>query len=242
MLNCYRSLSHASLVGGKWQTRYFKDNLDPRFHVVLGPKAAVYDRLLTIISADKKMLHLYPFAFIEKTTRHKWSMFNAFRKILPGRHVLVISPFSASIEKNFIHRKHFFRDYNYPDFHLLTYNTPITYKGLPEDYYPHRDWFQTVEAMKVEVEKIEFDIALLACGSYAMPLGTHIAGVVKRKAVYVGGILQLYFGIMGRRFRDAFYTDQINAEYFITAEEASRYTRHVSVPENSRKDGFGAYF
>ena len=242
MLSCYRSLSHASLVGGKWQTRYFKGNLDPRFHVTLGSKGGVYDRLLEMIAADKKVFSLYPFAFIEKTTRHKWSMFNAFRAILPARRVLVVSPFSKSIEKNFTRRKHFFRDYDYPEFHLLTYNTPITYKGLPDDYYPHHDWFQTVHAIKSDVEKIDFDIALLACGSYAMPLGTHIAGVMKRKAMYVGGILQFYFGIMGRRYQNEFYTDQINAEYFITAEEASKYTRHITVPEDARKDGFGAYF
>jgi len=40
------------------------------------------------------------------------------------------------------------------------------------------------------------------------------------KVTYIGGLLQLYFGIMGRRYRNQFFTDLINAEYFITAGRA----------------------
>lgn len=58
-----------------------------------------------------------------------------------------------------------------------------------------------------------------------------------RKAIYVGGLLQLYFGIMGRRYADEFFTDQINAEYFITAEEADRYKRHVTITPRPLKRG-----
>jgi hypothetical protein len=242
LLACYRSLTHASLVGKKWQTLYFKANIGPHQYVDVGVKSGAYHYLLETISTGDKNVYLYPFGFIEKTTRHKWSMFNAFRYILAGKRVLVASPFSGSIEKNFKNRTSFFRNYDYPEFRLATYTTPVTYRGLPDHYYPHQDWFHTVEAMKADVQRIEFDIALLGCGSYAVPLGTHISEVMGRKAIYVGGVLQLYFGIMGRRYINPFFTDQINAEYFVTAEEADKYMSHVTVSSETPKEGFGAYF
>jgi hypothetical protein len=242
VLACYGSSTHASLGGKKWQTLYFKSNMPSRHYVDVGVKSRVYDHLLEIISNGDKELCLYPFRFVEKTTKHKWSMFNAFREILRGKRVLVVSPFSRSIEINFKNRGYFFRNYDYPEFSLITYTTPITYKGLPDDYYPHQDWFHTADSMKTEVARIEFDIALLGCGSYALPLGAHICDVMGRKAIYVGGLLQLYFGIMGRRYADEFFTDQINAEYFITAEEAGRYKSHVTITPQAPKEGFGAYF
>ena len=78
-----------------------------------------------------------------------------------------------------------------------------------------------------------------------MTLGDHIAAGLGRKAVYVGGILQLYFGVMGRRYENPFFLNQIRPQYFVRAEEeAERYLtpmRHPSAP-NAPKEGFGAYF
>jgi hypothetical protein len=241
LLSSYRALVHASLVGGKWLTRYFRDNINPQFWVEIGDQAGVYDHFLGLIANKNDDCFLYPFSFIEKTTSHHWSLFNAFREILKDKKVLVISPFSKTIQDNFRNREHFFRDYEYPEFDLVTYNTPITYKGLPDDLYPHRNWFATVEAMKGEISKIDFDIALLSCGSYAMPLGDFICAGMNKKGLYVGGVLQLYFGIMGRRYANPFFLNQINKEYFVQAEERGTYLKHISIAANSAMEGFGAY-
>jgi hypothetical protein len=241
LLNSYKALTYASLVGGKWLTLYFKENLNPKFWVDVGEKAAAYDYLLQLISEGHEQCFLFPFPFIEKTTSHEWSLFNAFREILKGKNVLVISPFSKTIQDNFRNRTHFFRNYEYPDFNLVTYTTPITYKGLPDNLYPHRNWFATVESMKGEIDNIDFDIALLSCGSYAMPVGDFIARRMKKKALYVGGVLQLYFGIMGRRYVNPFFLNQINQEYFVRAEERELYLRHISISADSATEGFGAY-
>jgi hypothetical protein len=75
-----------------------------------------------------------------------------------------------------------------------------------------------------------------------MPLGLHIRDVLKKKAIYVGGVLQLYFGIMGRRYENIFFTNQIDIEKFIYPVESSDYMQHVTVPSESAKEAFGAYF
>ena len=242
MLSSYKALTHASLVGEKWLTLYFKHNIHPSFWTEVGDKVGVYNHLLKLIQRGDKDVFLYPFPFIEKTTSHPWSMFNAFREILRERKVLVVSPFSRTIKHNFHNRHMFFKHYEYPAFELQTYNSPITYKGLPDALYPHRSWFSTADAMKREISQLDFDIALLSCGSYSMPIGDFICHNMKKKAVYVGGVLQLYFGIMGRRYNNPFFLDQINTNVFVNAEEREDYLSHVTVPANGATEGFGAYF
>ena len=53
--------------------------------------------------------------------------------------------------------------------------------------------------MKTEVDKKEYDIAIIGCGSYSIPLGAHIKGAGKM-AVHLGGTTQLLFGIKGSRW------------------------------------------
>ena len=241
LFDCYLPLRHASLVGGRPVTLYFKENINPKFWMDDDGKAAVYDYLINRIHDVSRDLSLYPYPFIEKTTSHQWSLFNAFREILPGKKVLILTPFSQTIEKNFHNRVHFFKDYEYPEFTALPLTTPITYKGLPSNLYPHDDWFETVDALKASIAEIEFDIALLACGSYAMPLGDYIARGLRKKAVYVGGVLQLYFGIMGRRYENVFFTSRMNEEFFVRAEERDLYLQYIKVVPDSATEAFGAY-
>jgi len=143
---------------------------------------------------------------------------------------------------NFKNRHQFFGNYSYPDFSLLTYNTPITYEGLPEEFYPDADWFETLARMKREISDLDFDIALLSCGSYAMPLGIFIRDVLLKKAIYVGGCLQLFFGVMGRRYENPFFLDQINATAFIHPVERDRFLAHCTIGPETAREAFGAYF
>jgi len=53
--------------------------------------------------------------------------------------------------------------------------------------------------MKREIEKQDFDICLIGCGAYGFPLAAHVKKIGK-KAVHMGGSLQLLFGIRGKRW------------------------------------------
>jgi hypothetical protein len=75
-----------------------------------------------------------------------------------------------------------------------------------------------------------------------MPLGVFIEQTMRRKAVFVGGVLQLFFGLLGRRYMNPYFLDQINAEYFIRPLESDNYRVQVDVPEGYPRDAFGAYF
>ena len=57
----------------------------------------------------------------------------------------------------------------------------------------------TFEMMCDDISKIDFDVALLGCGGYGLPLCNYIRHTLGKSAIYVGGGLQLLFGVMGSR-------------------------------------------
>ena len=65
------------------------------------------------------------------------------------------------------------------------------------------DWRISLSRLTARVDaayKVErFDVALLSCGGLGMLLGHHLVQQ-GRSAVYVGGWLQVLFGIMGQRW------------------------------------------
>jgi len=63
------------------------------------------------------------------------------------------------------------------------------------------DWFEALDYMKKEIEKKDFDIAIIGCGAYGLPLAAHVKSIGKQ-ALHVGGGVQLFFGIRGKRWDD----------------------------------------
>jgi len=242
LLRLYRRCNRLTICQPDWLTTFFPASIDPVLQVSAGDKARIYRDLLDSIATQQGNVSLWPYLFVERIIEGPWTLFRAFAEALSGRRVLVVSPFARSITANFVRRKKFFKNYDYPDFELITFNVPITYAGLPPDHYPHHDWFATATAMQQQIQQMDFDIALLGCGSYAMPLGVFIEQTMRRKAIFVGGVLQLFFGILGRRYMNPYFLNQINPEQFIRPMEAERYAAQVNVAEGYPRDAFGAYF
>jgi hypothetical protein len=242
LLDCYKQSGHLIFCNYQLLSLYFKDFLHPSFYKESFEDKDGFVKLVDDIVAAQPDIICYPYQFVERVVFDQWDMFRVFSTILPDKKVLVISPFAESIQLNFPKRNKFFnRGFVYPDFQLVVYNTPITYEGLPDEFYPHASWFETLEQMKTDIAKIDFDVALLSCGSYALPLGVFIEKKLNRKAVYVGGILQIFFGITGRRY-DAGFGDQINVEQFIHPVERDRYLKFFTIDDHTAREAFGAYF
>lgn len=114
---------------------------------------------------------------------------------LEGKKVLVIHPFEASILENYQNRKRLFSNAGIlPDFDLKTIKAVQSIAGNRTGF---TDWFEALDSMKQQMENTDFDIALIGAGAYGLPLGAY-AKELGKKAVHLGGILQLYFGIKGR--------------------------------------------
>jgi hypothetical protein len=119
-------------------------------------------------------------------------------KALEGKNVLVIHPFEDSIIKQYEKRKFLFKDPNVlPSFNLKTIKSVQTIAGNNQEKY--RDWFHALDIMKEQMEKTDFDIALIGCGAYGLPLAAH-AKKIGKKGFHLGGATQVLFGIIGDRW------------------------------------------
>lgn len=131
---------------------------------------------------------------------------NPWTRVLEGKNVLVIHPFAELIEKQFYENRHnlFENESVLPDFKLQTIKAVQSIGGDSTDF---KNWFEALEWMKKEIDKRNFDICLIGCGAYGFPLAAHCKRIGK-KAVHMGGALQLLFGIKGKRWEDDNYAEQ----------------------------------
>lgn len=142
--------------------------------------------------------------------------------------VLVIHPFSDSVQNNYQIKQDLFDNNLFlPDFKLLTYRPVQSIAGNKTSY---KTWFEALETMKQDILNIDFDIALIGAGAYGLALGAYIKGLGK-KAIHIGGILQLFFGIRGKAWDKYNYHN----EYWTRPLEAER-------PEGLEKVEAGRYW
>lgn len=120
---------------------------------------------------------------------------------LRGKRVLVVHPFVETIRQQYAHREKLFPREILPDFELLLLPAVQSLGGQNNRF---KDWFEALQWMKNQMDKIDYDVVLLGCGAYGFPLAAH-AKRTGHKAVHIGGSLQLFFGIKGRRWESAGY-------------------------------------
>lgn len=118
---------------------------------------------------------------------------------LLGKRVLVISPFSESIKKQYAKRNEIWPNKNIlPDFDLLTIKAPLS-AGIvkPES----EDWFEALNKMKDQMDTLDYDVAMIGAGAFSLPLAAHAKDKGKI-GLHLGGALQILFGIVGKRWRE----------------------------------------
>ena len=80
----------------------------------------------------------------------------------------------------------------------------ITYKSVQSMLYTktvYNNWFEALEEMKKDIASIDFDIAIVGCGAYGMPLSAYIKQIGKT-AIHMAGWTQILFGIKGKRWEE----------------------------------------
>ncbi len=119
---------------------------------------------------------------------------------LLGKKILIVSPFVDSFQKQLKNGFNMFVDPTKRIFHkdqeFVFYKSFNTLAGN----HIHSNWIETFNIMCEDISKLDFDIALLSCGGYGMPLSNYIKNNLKKSVIYVGGGLQLLFGVAGMRW------------------------------------------
>lgn len=119
---------------------------------------------------------------------------------LRGKKVLVVHPFKESIENQYAKRELLFENPDMlPEFELTVVKAVQTIAGEKDDRF--EKWEQALEYMYQEVMRHEFDVAIIGCGAYGMPLASMLKKAGKI-AIHLGGATQLLFGIKGNRWDD----------------------------------------
>lgn len=122
-----------------------------------------------------------------------------FPELFQNKKVLIITSHGDSVVYQI--QRHF-----YDIFHPFTIFHPTTmiqvYKctqqnGVNGDGY---GWKGHYLKMCYDISQYDFDVAFIGCGGFSNLLGYYIYNTMRKSAIYVGGPIQIYFGIMGKRW------------------------------------------
>lgn len=145
---------------------------------------------------------------------------HAFR----GKRILIISAFVDSIKEKISKREKIYGIDLFPECEFVFIKPPQT-----QGENPSREFYIELNEFVDNIKQIsgQFDIALVSCGGYGNLVCSEIYKIGK-SALYIGGVLQMYFGIYGSRWERE------------RADILSLYkNEHWSRPkENERPEGF----
>ena len=122
---------------------------------------------------------------------------NPWTLSLQGSRLLIISPFAESMEIKVPHLKEIYGVDLFPECSFIFIKPPQT-----QGDQPSQEWSVELDNFcdKLRDIKDDFDIALCSCGGYGNPVCSFIYSKLNKSAIYVGGVLQMYFGIYGERW------------------------------------------
>lgn len=128
-----------------------------------------------------------------------WRVYqNPWSAGLAGKRVLVIHPFADTIQRQYQKREQIFPGTDIlPEFELITLKAVQTIAGEQDERFI--DWFKALSYMYHEAIKREFDVAIIGCGAYGLPLAAMLKEYGKQ-AIHLGGAVQILFGIKGKRW------------------------------------------
>lgn len=155
---------------------------------------------------------------------------NGWGHSLANKKVLVVSPFVDSMSAQVDRLSLVFPDIFVPQFDFLFLKAPLTQGGLHDG----RSYESYLREMKDSLNNLEFDVALISAGAYSLPLAAQ-AKLQGKKGIHAGGALQLFFGIIGRRYEDDGLVRKFLNEYWKRPYEHER-------PKNWQKIEGGCYW
>ena len=175
------------------------DDALTKFTRLMEQDASCLDILGSWLSEEVQIRNLFSTAAIIpiETILYPYRQKNPWTLSLEKKRVLVVHPFEDTIKIQYPKRHLLFSGIKvFPDCQLITLKAVQSLRGENDRF---ETWFDALDWMCREIDKLEFNVALIGAGAYGFPLAAHIKRS-GRKAVHVGGALQLMFGIKGKRW------------------------------------------
>jgi hypothetical protein len=162
---------------------------DKQGHVYPAVRGA-QDYIEERVCASKKMFWGFAFDVFHYINGIPWTF------ALRGKRLLIITAFEHSVKEKIPIREKIYGVDLFPECTFITLKPPQTQGNEPSQEF-------NIEFLnftrRVDELKGQYDIALVACGGYGAPIVNYIY-TQGTPAIYVGGVLQMYFGILGARW------------------------------------------
>lgn len=155
-------------------------------------------------------------------------------KALENKRVLVVSPFTDTITKQYKKRDLIWKNHQglLPNFTLLTIKVPQSQVLTGSDKY--EDWFDAFNDIKSQMQMMDFDVCLVGAGGYSVPV-TIVAKMKGKIGIYIGGGLQILFGVKGKRWDKHDIISKLYNEHWV-------YPSKSETPKNARLVENGCYW
>ena len=191
---------------------------------------------IAFLNYNNTILHKYVERYINYLNLKKYSNFNIYymhhlKDYIINKKVLVISSFTELIEQQIFSG-------NFKTIHGNIFdNTQFIYYKYPYKFFntgPDNNIFETLDKIKNDIIKLDFDIAILSCGADGTIL-TNFISENKKDAIYIGGHLPTMFGIFGNRHKE-----KINDKNFYMNKNITDYNNYIitNIPEKYRPDNY----
>lgn len=150
--------------------------------------AQSHELLLSSFS-NKKMCWAFAFDIFHYIYSTPWTW------ALRGKRILIISPFAESFREKLPIRAQLYDGVDlFPDCTFVFAKPPQTQGSEPSEEFDVE-----LDRFLGSIKDLEYDVALVSCGGY----GNLVCSAIYdsgRSAIYVGGVLQMYFGVLGTRW------------------------------------------
>jgi hypothetical protein len=186
-----------------WKNDYIKalTNMDCHLDVVSCPSFVICGDVLTKLNIWKPTL-----AYMERIDF--WiNLLEIFKKF--NKKICIVSYFANEMAAQYKHIKKIFTHTDLSGLKIRFVESWNTIRGNE----PHKHWCDTLERLKKKIDKTDpseggagtpsracEEIYLVSCGCYGLPLCNYIKEHKNANSIYVGGLLQMLFGLKGSRW------------------------------------------
>lgn len=177
--------------------------------------------LLHRVCSEEKTVNKFIHGFQPKDDFFWWN-YKLWYKILENKSVLLISSFAPLMEQQYVSGNLFKIDPQFPRLANIThYQTPYTFFNSG----PNKNFFETLEQIKQQISIIHFDIAIIACGAYAVFLADY-CDVLGKIAIAIGSRMHYMWGIDTTQKENSLWISDIPQEYIPEGHEKIENSRY----------------
>lgn len=145
-------------------------------------------------------------------------------QIFKNKKILVLTSHSNTIKKQIKQLEKIYPDKKiFNDCQFFVYKTASQHCGNSDG----NSWLYHFNNMKEDLKKIQrfydFDIAFVGCGGFGMPICNYIYSELDKSALYIGGAIQLLFGVLGKRWNANKTINKIKNDYWCYPEDSDKH-------------------